>query len=123
MPFIIPITYSFLLPSNSAFLYFSPAADFDEDLPEPISILPYTPLATSEDEVGEEEGSLPAGPKKGVSLSVSDKLRLVKPLLGKYMLPLCVFPDDNCITSGQLTILRSFRLPGKVPSYLTSLYV
>lgn len=51
--------------------------------------LPYTPLAAAEDEVGEEEGSQPPGPKRGVALSINDKWRLVKPMLPKYMLPLC----------------------------------
>ena len=51
--------------------------------------LPYTPLAAAEDEVGEEEGSLPSGPKRGVALSASDKWRIVRPLMMKYMLPLC----------------------------------
>ena len=63
------------------------------------------PLAASEDEVGEEEDSLPSGPKRGVALSASDKWRIVRPLLMRYMLPLCKFPLG--ITENQLTdILR-----------------
>ncbi|KXN84016.1 Protein BTN1 [Leucoagaricus sp. SymC.cos] len=52
-----------------------------------ISGLPYTPLATNEDETG-EEGTLAPGPKRKIALSVEDKWHLVKPLLLKYMLPL-----------------------------------
>lgn len=51
--------------------------------------LPYTPLATAEDESGEEDGSLRSVPAKSASLSAGDKWRLVRPLLGRYMLPLC----------------------------------
>lgn len=87
MPFIIPITYFFIIPRPEAFLASSLSFDEDESM-EASSALPYTPLAT-EDVAGEEEGSLPAGPTRSVALSASDKWRLVKPLLPKYMLPLC----------------------------------
>jgi len=92
LPFITPLAYFFLLPKNTSFLYspLSPSATRDIDYDgDSIATLPYTPLATGEDEIGEEEGSLPAGPKAGVALSMNDKLRLVRPLLAKYMLPLC----------------------------------
>jgi len=46
------------------------------------------PLATTEEGGGEEERSLPSGPKRGVALSAGDKWRIVKPLLMRYMLPL-----------------------------------
>ncbi|KAH9474723.1 Protein BTN1 [Psilocybe cubensis] len=94
MPCIIPITYFFLLPNPSMFLYaVTPAFEDTMDPSAPaISTLPYTPLATAEDEDGEEEGTLPSGPKRGIALSASDKWRLAKPLLTKYMLPLfCVY--------------------------------
>jgi battenin len=91
MPFVIPLTYFLLLPSNTAFLYSTmPSAYEDESLIGVGSSVPYTPLANGEeDQVGEEEGSFPAGPSRNVALSASDKLRLVRPMLLKYMLPLC----------------------------------
>jgi hypothetical protein len=93
MPFVIPLTYFYLLPHNSAFLYSQSPVGYDGPTsPGGASTLPYTPLPSAEDEDGEEEGSLPPGPRKGVSLSPSDKWRLVKPLLLKYMLPLCELP-------------------------------
>lgn len=104
MPFIIPLSaspsvnvmlflhadtlsqYYFLLPRPTAFL--ASSAEY-EDMPSTAS-MPYTPLATTEDDLaGEEEGSSPSGPKRNVSLSASDKWRLVRPLLFRYMLPLC----------------------------------
>ncbi|KAK0194478.1 batten's disease protein Cln3 [Armillaria mellea] len=75
LPFVIPLTFYFLLPPNSAFL---PSSSYDdEDSAYPIT-------------VHTSEGSVPAGPKR-VSLSPNDKLQLVKPLLMKYMLPLFCF--------------------------------
>ncbi|KAG6857514.1 hypothetical protein H0H87_002139 [Tephrocybe sp. NHM501043] len=102
MPFIIPLTYFFLLPHSSAFLYVaSPSAYDDASSPSGELALPYTPLPATEDEVGEEEGAHLSGPKRGVSLSVNDKWRLVKPLLLKYMLPLfCVYLFEYTINQG-----------------------
>ena len=101
LPLVIPLTYFFLLPRRSAFLDTLSDSAYDDNLsPVPTTSLPYTPLA-AEDEAGEEEGSLPSGPKRGVSLSASDKWRIVQPLLMRYMLPLCKFPLG--ITENQLT--------------------
>ncbi|KAJ7093914.1 batten's disease protein Cln3 [Mycena belliarum] len=85
MPLVIPLTYYALLPRPPAFLATSAAY---EDRPS--AAVPYTPLATTGDDIdGEEEGSLAAPGPKHVSLSASDKWRLVRPLLVRYMLPLC----------------------------------
>ncbi|PPQ97278.1 hypothetical protein CVT26_006671 [Gymnopilus dilepis] len=102
MPSIIPLTYFFILPKASTFLYPTTPA-YEEILSPPMTTegLPYTPLAAAEDEVGEEEGSQPPGPKRGVALSINDKWRLVKPMLPKYMLPLfCVYLFEYTINQG-----------------------
>lgn len=83
---LVPLTsspqYYFLLPRPSAFL------ESYEDSTSPV--VPYTSLATAEEELtGEEEDSLASVPKYNVSLSASDKWRIVRPLLIRYMLPLC----------------------------------
>lgn len=73
--------------------------------------MPYTPLAAAEDEEGEEEGTMSSGPQRGVALSVADKWRLVKPLIPKYMLPLCKPPFIllfSTFLSELLTDLRGF---------------
>ncbi|GAW10360.1 batten s disease protein Cln3 [Lentinula edodes] len=88
LPFIIPATYFFLLPSSSTFLYTSIPPSGYESPNVQGSTLPYTPLAATEEELGEEEGSFRAGPRKNVSLTFNDKVRLVRPLLTRYMLPL-----------------------------------
>ncbi|KAJ3822411.1 batten's disease protein Cln3 [Lentinula raphanica] len=89
LPFIIPATYFFLLPNNSAFLYSSSPPSGYESANGPGHAMPYTPLAaTDEEEEGEEEGILRAGPRKNVSLTFNDKVRLVRPLITTYMLPL-----------------------------------
>ncbi|KAE9406551.1 batten's disease protein Cln3 [Gymnopus androsaceus JB14] len=97
LPIIIPATYFFLLPSSSAFLYSMPQSSYDEQG----SALPYTPLPANEEEIGEEEGILRAVPRKNFSLSFNDKLRLVKPLLMRYMLPLCKSLSDFEYTINQ----------------------
>jgi len=76
--------------------------------PPPLSAIPYTPLAAEEE--GEEEGRLSPGPKKGITLSASDKWRLVKPLFGRYMLPLCVYPSTASFR-GNSPVTCSLRLP------------
>jgi len=80
LPIIIPATYFFLLPHSSAFqsAHDSPNGQG--------STVPYTPLPANE-ESGEED-NLPTTPSKNFSLSANDKLRLVKPLLIRYMVPL-----------------------------------
>jgi len=88
MPFVIPLTYFLLLPPTSAFVY-SLSSVSEETSAIPAAAIPYTPLAQAETEFeGEEEGSFPAGPKQHVSLSASDKWRLLRPLLIKFMLPM-----------------------------------
>jgi battenin len=87
MPVIIPLTYYFLLPSNTTSF---PIPDVIEDMDA--SAFEYTPIpAADRDGVVDELGP-PSG--KAVALSAADKWRLVKPLLLKYMLPLC-----ECIMS------------------------
>ncbi|KAF9045531.1 batten's disease protein Cln3 [Panaeolus papilionaceus] len=104
MPLVIPLTYFFLLPAPSAFLYHDTLTSAYEDFTSPVAALsaaPYTPLATSEDQDGEEEGALSSGPKRNVALSAADKWRLVKPLLPNYMLPLfCVYLFEYTINQG-----------------------
>ncbi|KAJ7120975.1 batten's disease protein Cln3 [Mycena epipterygia] len=93
-------SYYVLLPPPTAFINSSAAY---EEYPSPSAAnMPYTPLATAEDDmVGEEEGSSPSGPKHNVSLSASDKWRLVRPLLVRYMLPLfCVYLFEYTINQG-----------------------
>jgi hypothetical protein len=99
MPFIIPLTaspssYPMLVPLTSSLQYYfllprpSVFLEAYEDSTSPV--VPYTSLATAEEELtGEEEGSLASVPKYNVSLSASDKWRIVRPLLIRYMLPLC----------------------------------
>jgi battenin len=90
MPVIIPLTYFFLLPHNTAFLFIHTPASYEDHSPsDVISSLHYTPLAANEDDIREEEGTVAPDPKRKVALSIEDKWRLVKPLLLKYMLPLC----------------------------------
>jgi battenin len=91
MPFIIPLTYFFILPPNS-----NPIVRGQEGS-EPGSEVAYAPLATTEDQavLGSDpplgatldgNGSRTAS---AIALTPEEKWRLVKPLLFRYMLPLC----------------------------------
>ncbi|KAF9492666.1 batten's disease protein Cln3 [Pleurotus eryngii] len=103
MPFIIPLTYFFLLPSTSEFLYIDTSYEEDEerDLTTSFASLPYTPLAATEYQVGEEDGSILMSVKRDVALTGSDKWRLVQPMLLKYMFPLfCVYLFEYSINQG-----------------------
>lgn len=93
MPLIIPLTYFFFLPHNTAFLFSHTPMRYEDQISpsEVLSGLPYTPIATNDDDIGEEEGAVAPGPKRKVALSIEDKWRLVRPLLTKYMLPLCEY--------------------------------
>ncbi|KAJ6591212.1 batten's disease protein Cln3 [Mycena vulgaris] len=120
MPFIIPLTYYFLLPRPPAFLASSSAY---EDCPSATAAnMPYTPLATAEDDmVGEEEGSSTSGPKHNVSLSPSDKWRLVRPLLVRYMLPLfCVYLFEYTINQGIAPTLL-YPVPSQEHTFLSKI--
>ena len=105
MPFVIPLTYFLLLPHSSAFLNAITPTIFDDAFSPPpaLSALPYTPLAL-DDEEGEEEGTHAPGPNKMVHLTINDKIRLVKPLLLKYMLPLCTYESLLTLSNPNLTV-------------------
>ncbi|KAJ3761422.1 batten's disease protein Cln3 [Lentinula raphanica] len=93
LPFIIPATYFFLLPNNSAFLYSSSPPSGYESANGPGHAMPYTPLAaTDEEEEGEEEGILRAGPRKNVSLTFNDKVRLFEYTINQGVAPTLVYP-------------------------------
>jgi len=104
MPFVTPIAYMFLLPRPSEF------SDLEGDFERSDSVT-YTPLATTEDEDVEEllDSKLPP-----VSLTATDKWRLLKPMLLKYMLPLfCVYLFEYTINQG---IAPTLIYPVPVPS-------
>ncbi|KAJ6588530.1 batten's disease protein Cln3 [Mycena capillaripes] len=100
MPVIIPVTYYFLLPRPTVFL--ASSAAYEDSSSTVAASMPYTPLATAEDDMaGEEEGSSASRPKHNVALSAKDKWRLVRPLLVRYMLPLfCVYLFEYTINQG-----------------------
>jgi len=107
MPLAIPLTYFLFLPPNTAFFSLPPASyEALVSSSGAVSDLPYTSLATNEEEIREEEDVSASLPKEEVALSLDDKWRLVRPLLPKYMLPLCkydflldFFVYSNIITS------------------------
>lgn len=100
----MPLTYFLLLPRPTSFAHTSLPP---EALPDSVVGAEYTALPTSEED--EEE---PANAREesevmkpsNIALSMEDKWRLVKPLIGRYMMPLCkwirvalpsCFPDPS----------------------------
>ena len=86
LPLTIPLVYFFLLPQPS----FTPNQEEEVDGTELLatSSTGYTRLPT------DEGGSLAIKHHRSetITLSASDKWRLVKPMIPKYMLPLCECP-------------------------------
>jgi len=95
LPLIIPLTYFLLLPRPSAFSQtdLPPSLEDASRIPTPYVAIPSEEI----DQPVPEAGIF----KHTVSLSSSDKWRLVKPLLPKYMLPLfCVYLFEYTINQG-----------------------
>ena len=90
LPLIIPLTYTFLLPPTLAFTSF--AANSDEDDTEAGSTSAYVSIPTREDIRPDYDSSISySSVSTKVSLTPREKWTLVKPLLLKFMLPLCEF--------------------------------
>ena len=86
LPFIIPIAYYFILPHPDQF---SPGATYEDESTLSVS---YTQLPNEEDEpdsilVTESEATVTAP----IALTIGDKWQLAKPMLMRYMLPLCTY--------------------------------
>ncbi|KAG0703550.1 batten's disease protein Cln3 [Suillus ampliporus] len=95
LPFILPLAYFLLLPRPAAFMHQSSSASYT--------------LIPADDHATEIDGDLSAEDdlecrvesKVTVALSATDKWRLVKPMLLKYMLPLfCVYTFEYTINQG-----------------------
>ena len=80
---MLPLTYFFLLPRSAAFM--------DSPSPGSYAPLPEEDLEISAVEVAEGDTLLGQPPKVPVFLTAGDKWRLVKPMIFKYMLPLCEY--------------------------------
>ena len=96
MPVVIPLTYAFLLPPTLAFASLTVEDEDDTaDITSPI-VSPYAPIPTGDED--DRPGftphvfSSPVRATDKVALTAKDKWALVRPLLPKYMLPLCEYP-------------------------------
>lgn len=98
LPFVIPLAYFFLLPPPTSFQGAIGTSAAYAAIPTA------DPTETPAEEIEESDVQASRGPKIRVTLSVADKLRLVRPLLLKYMLPLC-----KCIPKNALTLLLTWR--------------
>ncbi|KAG6909736.1 hypothetical protein DXG01_015724 [Tephrocybe rancida] len=84
LPFIIPLTYFFLLPRDADFSRASRFSQYDDDtsISSESTLTQYTLIPSAEGSI-EEVGLR----KRGTSLTLSDKWRIVRPSIVKYMLP------------------------------------
>jgi battenin len=111
MPFVIPITYYFLLPRPTTLLQLVDACDDGGFGTSPTA--GYAPLPTDPTTINLDEEQVVSS--KIVQLTASDKWRLARPMLLKYMLPLCELILLNLLGVSELT---SFS----VCVYLVSLF-
>ena len=89
LPFVIPLTYILLLPNPQAFssLILPEIEDSASSRSE------YTQLPVSEENAG--VAVIEPAPLMTKALSIGDKWQLLKPMIPRYMMPLCkysVFP-------------------------------
>lgn len=96
---MLPLTYFFLLPRPADFTSVSIPSAEDTREEEEVHNPGYMPLPT--DEIAAPEVAEVLVSKVGVSLSLQDKWRLVKPMLPKYMLPLCEYHPSR-LTSAMI---------------------
>ncbi|KAG6333470.1 hypothetical protein ID866_5619 [Astraeus odoratus] len=81
LPFALPVTYFFILPRPSSFYDAAPSALY--------SALPVDDTEASTMELPEDQALLNSETKTAVFLTAADKWRLLRPMIFKYMLPLC----------------------------------
>lgn len=93
MPLVIPLSYFFLLPRPAAFSPTALPASYEDEVIGAQPTTPYTALPTDEDVELTEEALQPKAP---IALTFNEKRDLVKPLLLRYMLPLCKAFSPSC---------------------------
>ncbi|KAI9461234.1 batten's disease protein Cln3 [Lactarius psammicola] len=86
LPFVTPLTYFLLLPRPDVFSAFAFSDTEEAGLPSS----EYTQLPVSDEDTG--EAVVETAPLKAKTLTIGDKWQLVKPMLPRYMAPLCVAP-------------------------------
>ncbi|KAH9834839.1 batten's disease protein Cln3 [Rhodofomes roseus] len=119
LPLVIPLTYFLLLPKPSAVS----SVDLPSTtLPDSVVAAEYTALSSSEeDALGQvpvqDTAAIGAKTGVGVALSMEDKWRLVKPLVGRYMMPLfCVYLFEYTINQGIApTLIYPVPTPAEYP--------
>lgn len=101
LPFVIPLTYFLLLPRPQVFstVVLPEIEDFASSRSE------YTQLPVSEDDAGVAVAE-PA-PLTTKALSIGDKWQLLKPMLPRYMMPLCKCPVIPLCLAELLTVVTT----------------
>ena len=94
---VIPLTYFLLLPRPHVFSTIV-LPDIEDNTP---STSEYTQLPVSEEDAGEAVAD--SAPLKAKALSIGEKWQLLKPLLPRYMAPLCMSSSFYVCTFDQMT--------------------
>ncbi|KAH7921472.1 batten's disease protein Cln3 [Leucogyrophana mollusca] len=105
LPFVVPLVYFFVLPRPGVFLH--PISQSYTAIPSDEATIDAevetSPLYGAEESSlggAEDSNDVSINPKVAVSLSAADKWRLVRPMLVKYMLPLCKSTFEYTINQG-----------------------
>lgn len=115
LPFVIPLTYFLLLPNPQAFssLILPEIEDSASSRSE------YTQLPVSEENAG--VAVIEPAPLMTKALSIGDKWQLLKPMIPRYMMPLCkcsVIP--MCLAKYSRSGPSSLCVSSKFPSFAYS---
>ncbi|KAG8957249.1 battenin CLN3 protein [Tulasnella sp. 419] len=123
LPFVTPLTYFFLLPASAMFQgTLAPSSAY--------TAIPTADPNDASDEEADQTQRTPNSPvethhrkRLKVSLTPSDKLRLVKPLFWRFMFPLfCVYTIEYTINQGIAPTLI-FPVPDRSTHWLLSTFI
>lgn len=96
LPFILPAVYFGALPNSTTIAASVPDDLYDNEALSESPTLSYAPIPTMEVAVDDEDADATAAPgddvpnePRALALTKEDKWRLARPLLLRYMLPLC----------------------------------
>ena len=112
MPLTIPLAYYLILPRANAFVDLSLPEEYDDETIGAPSTVPYTAIPTEDIDDDDSSVGRKRIEKVTVALSARDKWRLVRPLLPKYMVPLCKFHFDRTVRAFLTGIILSLCLSG-----------
>ncbi|KAI0641301.1 batten's disease protein Cln3 [Trametes meyenii] len=123
LPFVIPITYFFILPRPDQFAGRSFSPEDEDGLDNAPLTASYTALPRDDEDAAPRGSDPETAIKAPISLSMEDKWRLAKPMLTKYMLPLfCVYLFEYTINQG-ISPTLVYPVPTRETHWFMSLFI